>query len=98
MSEPERKQEFKIEGATPEMLRGGYANFALVNHSPFEFTLDFILRDFKRGGNVGPLVARINMSPLFVSQLIDALQKNWDNYAEKALPPEAREPRPGGES
>jgi hypothetical protein len=34
------------------------------------------------------------MSPLFVTQLIDMLQNNWDGYAEKALPPEAREQRP----
>jgi hypothetical protein len=94
MSDSDEKQEFQIEGATPEMLRGGYANSAMVNHSPFEFTLDFIRRDFTRGGNVGPLVARINMSPLFVTQLIDMLQNNWDSYAEKALPPEAREQRP----
>ena len=98
MPEREEAQGFQIEGATPEMLRGVYANFAIVNHSPFEFTLDFIRRDFTRGGDVGPLVARINMSPLFVRQLIDMLQKNWDKYAEKALPPEVREPQPGDES
>ncbi len=85
-------QKFNIEGATPEMLAGVYANFAAVNHSPFEFTLDFFRRDFSRGGATGPLVARINMSPLFVRQLIDMLQTNWEKYADKALPPEARGP------
>lgn len=91
MADPQEAQEFQVEGATPEMLSGAYANFAMVNHSPFEFTLDFIRRDFTRGGNVGPLVSRINMSPLFVRQLIDMLQANWEKYAEKALPPEARQ-------
>ena len=75
---PQEEQQFEVEGATPEMLRGVYANFAMVNHSPFEFTLDFIRRDFTRGGNVGPIAARINMSPLFVRQLIDMLQINWE--------------------
>lgn len=31
------------------------------------------------------MVARVNMSPLMVSQLIDALRINWDNYARKRL-------------
>ena len=34
----------------------------------------------------GILVQRVNMSPLFVSQLIAALQDNWSKYATKALP------------
>ena len=81
--------------APPERLGGVYANFALVNHSQYEFTLDFIRRDYTQGGATGQLVVRVNMSPLFVRQLIDALEKNWDTYAAKAMPPEAREgPKP----
>ena len=30
----------------------------------------------------------MNMSPLFVSQLITALQENWSKYADKAMPRE----------
>ena len=32
----------------------------------------------------GVLVARVNLSPLLVTQLIDALQENWERYASKA--------------
>ena len=34
----------------------------------------------------GIVVARVSMSPLFITQLIDALQKNWSGYAQKAMP------------
>lgn len=34
------------------------------------------------------VVARVSVSPLFITQLIDALNSNWQEYAEKALPKE----------
>ena len=71
--------------------RGGvWANFAAVRHSPFEFTIDFARVDFDEGGASGVVVSRVNLSPLFVRQLMDALQENWDTYAEKAMPKEVR--------
>ena len=36
----------------------------------------------------GILVQRVNVSPLFVTQLITALQDNWSKYADKAMPKE----------
>ena len=33
---------------------------------------------------------RVNVSPILIAQLIEALNRNWTLYAEKALPPEAR--------
>jgi len=38
----------------------------------------------------GIVVARVGFSPLFVLQLIEALQRNWASYAEKAMPKEVR--------
>lgn len=70
-----------------------WANTALVSHSQYEFTLDFIRIDFKlaaphddTGGIKHPavLVQRVNMSPLFVSELIAALASNMREY-EKAF-------------
>ena len=65
-----------------------WANAAAVRHSPHEFTIDFLRCDFDDNGQAvnGILVQRVNMSPLFVSQLIAALQDNWSKYATKALP------------
>ena len=72
----------------PDQLGGVWANAAAVRHSPHEFTIDFLRCDFDEQGRAkaGLLVQRVNMSPLFVSQLISALQDNWQKYADKALP------------
>jgi hypothetical protein len=72
----------------PEDIAGGYANFARVSHSPYEFTLDFIRLDFGMAPPQGIVVSRVSLSPLFVSQLIDALTDNWDKYSKKAMPQE----------
>lgn len=77
-----------------ELVGGVWANYAQVSHSPFEFTFDFARLDFSQANDntvPGQVVARVNMSPLLVSQLIDALQSNWKSYAEKALPKEVRD-------
>lgn len=79
----------------PEDVRPGlWANFAQVSHSPYEFTLDFARLDFDEHGPTGGIVvSRVSVSPLLVSQLIEALQANWSTYAEHAMPPEARPPQ-----
>ncbi|MEJ7801745.1 MAG: DUF3467 domain-containing protein [Ilumatobacter sp.] len=72
----------------PDQMGGVWANAAAVHHSPHEFTIDFLRCDFDDTGkaNAGILVQRINMSPLFVTQLIGALQDNWSKYADKSMP------------
>lgn len=74
----------------PEQMGGVWANAAAVRHSPHEFTIDFLRCEFGDDGRAtsGILVQRVNMSPLFVSQLITALQDNWSKYADKAMPKE----------
>ena len=71
-------------------MAGVWANFARVSHSPHEFTLDFVRLDYTSRPPQGILVARVSLSPLMVTQLIDALRSNWDIYAEKSMPPEVR--------
>ncbi len=72
----------------PDQMGGVWANAAAVRHSPHEFTIDFLRCDFDDTGkaNAGILVQRVNMSPLFVTQLIAALQDNWSKYADKSMP------------
>jgi Protein of unknown function (DUF3467) len=73
----------------PSQLAGVWANFAQVNHSEHEFTLDFVRIDYsQQPPQRGIVVARVAVSPLFITQLIDALQRNWTKYAEKAMPKE----------
>lgn len=73
----------------PAQMAGVWANWAMVSNSDYEFTLDFVRMD-----NAAPppgrgiVVARVSVSPLLITQLIDALQSNWQKYAERALPPE----------
>ncbi len=90
---PEEPQELNI-SISEEMMGGVWANFAVVRHSPYEFTLDFARVGFGEAPPGAPapgkVVARVNLSPLLVTQLLEALQSNWDAYAEKAMPEEFR--------
>jgi hypothetical protein len=74
----------------PAQMAGVWANFARVGHSPFEFTLDFVRLDFAAQPPTGIVVARVSVSPLFITQLIDVLNSNWEKYAEKAMPKEVQ--------
>jgi hypothetical protein len=79
-----------------DQMAGVWANFARVSQSPFEFTIDFTRLDFSSAPPNGIVVARVSVSPLFITQLIDALQKQWKLYSDRAMPPEAQydaEPR-----
>lgn len=73
----------------PAQMAGVWANFAQVSHSEYEFTLDFIRIDYNAPPpGTGIVVSRVSLSPLLVTELMDALQENWTRYAERALPPE----------
>jgi hypothetical protein len=74
----------------PAQMAGVWANFARVAHSPYEFTLDFVRLDFSTNPPQGIVVARVSLSPLLVTQLIEALSTNWDIYAERSMPPEVQ--------
>jgi hypothetical protein len=93
MSENEEQREVRLNVRLPEQQAGGvWSNFALVHHSEHEFTIDFMRLDYSsvspEGEMQGIVVARVGVSPLFIQQLIDALQANWSKYARKALPKE----------
>jgi hypothetical protein len=73
----------------PSQMAGVWANYAQVSHSEHEFTLDFVRLDSTAPRGI--VVARVSFSPLFVTQLIDALTDNWQKYAAKAMPREVHE-------
>ena len=66
----------------PENLAGVYANFANVSFSSYEFTLTFarIDHEVEEGDVPGVVVSRVNMSPQFTRELIDAMQDAWSRY------------------
>lgn len=75
----------------PQHMAGVWANYAQVSHSAYEFTLDFVRLDFSSQPPSGIVVARVSVSPLMISQLIEALGTNWELYARKAMPPEVHQ-------
>jgi hypothetical protein len=89
---PEEHEQVVLQVTISEAQKAGvWANFARVNHSEHEFTLDFVRIDYgsaQEGVVEGIVVARVGVSPLFVRQLIAALEDNWAKYAKKALPKE----------
>jgi Protein of unknown function (DUF3467) len=94
-AEREEGQELQIH-IDPAQMAGVWANFATVSHSEHEFTLDFVRVDHNSDPPTGIVVSRVSVSPLFIQQLIDAMQDNWAKYAKKALPKEVyRDELPG---
>jgi Protein of unknown function (DUF3467) len=76
----------------PEHLAGVYSNFANVSFSSYEFTVTFarIDHEVEEGDVPGVVVARINMAPQFMQELIEAMTDSWSRYATqqgiKSLP------------
>jgi Protein of unknown function (DUF3467) len=67
---------------SPEDMGGKYANFANVSHSDYEFTITFARVDHEVEDEEipGVVVSRINLSPKFMHELIDALQDNYSKW------------------
>ncbi|HOT24505.1 MAG TPA: DUF3467 domain-containing protein [Thermoleophilia bacterium] len=69
--------------ATPEQMAGVYANFANVSHSDYEFSITFVRLDHEgsEGDELqGVVVSRVNMSPRFMKELMDAMQDNYSKW------------------
>jgi hypothetical protein len=66
---------------SPELMAGHYSNFANVSHSDYEFTITFARVDHEVEDEEVPgvVVGRMNLSPKFMQELIEAMQ---DNYAK----------------
>jgi hypothetical protein len=86
----------------PKHLAGKYANFANVSHSEYEFTITFARVDHEVEDEEipGVVVSRINLSPKFMAELVEAMQDNYSKWSTregiKNLP-EFRD-RPGGQT
>jgi hypothetical protein len=66
----------------PEAMAGHYANFANVSHSDYEFTITFARVDHEvEDAEVpGVVVSRVNLSPRFMHELIDAMRDNYSKW------------------
>ncbi|MBA2311362.1 MAG: DUF3467 domain-containing protein [Actinobacteria bacterium] len=81
----------------PEQMAGVWANFAQVSQSPYEFTLDFVRLAFNAQPPNGIVVARVSVSPLFITQLIEALTQQWEQYVARAMPEEVHGGKESGD-
>jgi hypothetical protein len=68
--------------STPEIMAGAYANFANVSHSDYEFTITFARVDHEVDDPEVPgvVVSRMNLSPRFMRELIDAMEDNYSKW------------------
>jgi hypothetical protein len=57
-------------------MGGVYANFANVSHSDYEFTVTFARVDHE-------VVSRVNLSPRFMRELIDAMEDNYSKWSAR---------------
>ncbi len=84
----------------PENMAGVYANFANISFSDYEFTLTFarIDHEVESGDIPGVVVTRVNVSPQFMQELIEAITDSWSKWATregiKNLPEAPPRPEP----
>ena len=76
---PERQLNIHLD---PEQMAGVYANFANVTFSDYEFTITFARVDHEVEADEVPgvVVSRVNLSPRFMRELIDAMEDNWSKW------------------
>jgi uncharacterized protein DUF3467 len=67
---------------TPEIMAGVYANFANVSHSDYEFTITFarVDHEVEEDEVPGVVVSRVNLSPRFMQELIEAMGDNYSKW------------------
>ena len=77
--QPERHINIHIE---PQQMAGHYANFANVSHSDYEFTITFarVDHEVEEGEIPGVVVSRVNLSPKFLRELLDAAEDNYSRW------------------
>ncbi|HYY77222.1 MAG TPA: DUF3467 domain-containing protein [Gaiellaceae bacterium] len=84
MDEESRERQLNIH-LDPDNLAGVYANFANVSFSDYEFTLTFARIDHEvdEGDVPGVVVSRVNMSPRFMRELLDAMNDSWSKWSTR---------------
>jgi len=67
---------------SPEQMEGHYANFANVSHSDYEFTITFarVDHEVEEPTIPGTVVTRVNLSPRFMEELLDAMRDNYSKW------------------
>ena len=83
-------------------MAGHYANFANVVHSDYEFTITFarVDHEVEEDEVPGVVVSRVNLSPRFMRELIDAMEDNFSKWQHPRGHPDLPEldDQPGSDS
>ena len=84
MEDEPRERQLNIH-LDPENLAGAYANFATVSFSYYEFTITFarVAHVVVVGDVPGVVVSRVNMSPRFMRELMDAMTDSWSKWSTR---------------
>ena len=84
MSDDGRDRQFNLH-TTPETMAGHYSNFANVAHSDYEFSITFarVDHEVEEGEVPGVVVSRVNLSPRFYRELLDAMEDNWSKWSTR---------------
>src|SRR3977135_734234 len=105
MDDPNQPERHSTIPFAPRSMAGGYSNFANVSHSDYEFTITFARVDHEVEDEEipGVVVSRVNLSPRFMRELIDAMEDNYSKWRTregiKNLPEfEGEEEESGGSS
>jgi len=82
MDDPARPERHINIHFSPDIMAGVYANFANVSHSDYEFTITLARVDHEVEDEEipGVVVSRINLSPRFMRELIDAMEDNYSKW------------------
>jgi Protein of unknown function (DUF3467) len=82
MDDPNRPERHINIHFSPDIMAGVYSNFANVSHSDYEFTITFarVDHEVEEEEIPGVVVSRINLSPKFMRELIDAMQDNYSKW------------------
>jgi hypothetical protein len=85
MGDDEREERHINIHTSPEIMAGVYANFANVSHSDYEFTITFarVDHEVEEDEIPGVVVSRINLSPRFMGELIDAMEDNYSKWSTR---------------
>jgi hypothetical protein len=82
VSDDERQERHINIHTSPEVMAGVYANFGNVSHSDYEFTITLARVDHEVDEDEipGVVVTRLNLSPRFMRELIDAMEDNYSKW------------------
>jgi len=82
MSDPNQPERHINIHFAPEVMAGHYSNFANVSHSDYEFTVTFarVDHEVEDAEIPGVVVSRVNLSPKFMRELIDAMEDNFAKW------------------